>query len=169
ADGSQLRHAGNLRRETNAARAMDTPRHDGLDQRSDIFLLDRALVLLVTAGIDAVSHRLVLQIAFAALIADRAVERMVDQQEFHHAHGARRLRLWDADDLDETHAAIAGDRQTLVETEARNFRARSLAGLEQCVLRRNVDLFSVDNDLGHATAPRRAGIPIMRNDSTNTA
>ena len=30
-------------------------------------------------------HRLILQIALAALIADRAIERMIDQQEFHHA------------------------------------------------------------------------------------
>src|SRR3546814_7062567 len=33
----------------------------------------------------AIGHRLILQIALAALIADRAIERMVDQQEFHHA------------------------------------------------------------------------------------
>ncbi len=177
-DSAQFRHAGDLGRETNAARAMDAARHDGLDERPDIFVFDRALVLLVTAGVDTVSHRLVLQIAFAALIADRTIKRVVDQQEFHHAfarlfhhrgfgvedfrrsvlvrrqildaHGARRLRLRDADNLDETHAAIAGDRQTLVEAEARNLRTRSLAGLEQRVLRRDVDLFSVDNDLGHA-------------------
>ena len=35
--------------------------------------------------VDAIGHRLVLQIALAALIADRAIERMVDQQELHHA------------------------------------------------------------------------------------
>ena len=71
--------------EADAARAVDAARHDGLDQRADIFVLDRALVLLIAAGVDAVGHRLVLQVAFAALVADRAVERMVDQQELHHA------------------------------------------------------------------------------------
>ena len=35
--------------------------------------------------VDAIGHRLVLQVAFAALVADRAIERMVDEQEFHHA------------------------------------------------------------------------------------
>src|ERR1700684_329284 len=45
----------------------------------------RALVLVEAAGIDAVGHRLILQIAFAALVADRAIERMIDQQKFHHA------------------------------------------------------------------------------------
>ena len=52
---------------------------------ADIFVLDRALVLGEAAGIDAVGHRLILQIALAALIADRAIERMVDQQKLHHA------------------------------------------------------------------------------------
>ncbi len=56
-----------------------------LDEWPDIFVLNRALVLLVTAGIDAVSLRLVLQIAFATLIADRTVKRVIDQQELHHA------------------------------------------------------------------------------------
>jgi hypothetical protein len=37
------------------------------------------------AAVDAVGHRLVLQVALAALVADRAVERVVDQQELHHA------------------------------------------------------------------------------------
>ncbi len=177
ADGAELRHACDLAGEADAARALDAARHHRLDQRPDIFLLDRALVLLVARGIDAIGHGLVLQIALAALVADRAVERMIDQQELHHAfarllhhrragqqhvgrailvrrqildaHGAGRLRLRDAGDLDQAHAAIAGDRQPLVEAEARDFRARGFAGLEQRVLRRNVDLFAVDNDLGH--------------------
>ncbi len=85
ADGAELRHAGDLAGEADAARALDAARHDGLDQRADIFVLDRALVFLVAAGIHAIGHGLVLQIAFAALVADRAIERMVDQQEFHHA------------------------------------------------------------------------------------
>jgi hypothetical protein len=33
----------------------------------------------------AIGDGLVLEVAFAALVADRAIERMVDQQEFHHA------------------------------------------------------------------------------------
>ena len=33
----------------------------------------------------AVGHRLVLQGALAALVADRAVQRVVDQQQLHHA------------------------------------------------------------------------------------
>ncbi len=177
ADGAELGHAGDFGGKADAARALDAARHDGLDQRADIFVLDRALVLLIAAGVDAIGHRLVLQIAFAALIANRTIERMVDQQEFHHAfarllhhrrlgaddfgravavgrqvldaHSAGGLRLRYPRDFDQAHAAIPGDREAFVEAEARNFRTRGFARLEQRVLRRDVDLFAVDNKLGH--------------------
>ena len=50
------------------------------------------LFSLIAAAVEAIGHRLVLQVALAALIADRAIERMIDQQELHHAL-ARLLRL----------------------------------------------------------------------------
>ena len=184
ADGAEFRDAGHFGHETHAARALDAAVHRSLDQRTEIFVLDRALVLAEPALIDTIGHRLILQIALAALIADRAIERMIDQQEFHHAfarlahhrrargddfrrmilvrrqildaHGARSLRLRHADHFDQAHAAIAGDRQPVLEAEARNFRTRRLARLQQRVFRRNVDLFAVDNELGHAACPSMA-------------
>ena len=186
ADGAELGHAGDLGGEADAARAVDAARHDGLDQRADIFVLDRALVLLVAAGVDAVGHGLVLQVAFPALVADRAIERVVDQQELHHAFarlahhrrpgvdlgrlalgarpavahapGARRDRLGRALELNQAHAAIAGDREPLVEAEARDLGTGGLAGLQQRVLRRDVDLLAVDDELGHGhSAATRTG------------
>ena len=44
-----------------------------------------ALCVDKTRALTAFAHCLVLQGAFAALIADRAIKRVVDQQEFHHA------------------------------------------------------------------------------------
>jgi len=137
-------------------------------------------------GVDAEGHRLVLQVAFAALIADRAVERMVDEEELHHpfarlldhrrvgedfrrlavragaqvahAHGAgggglRRAAL----DLDQAHSAVAGDRQTLVETETGNLRTGLFRRLKQRVVVGYLDLFPVDLDLSHAVfrSPQR--------------
>ncbi len=67
-----------------------------------------------------------------------------------HAHGAGGLRFGNADDFYQAHPAISGNRQPLVEAEAWDFRARGLARLEQRVLRRDIDLFSVNDDLGHA-------------------
>ncbi len=159
---------------------MDAAIHDGLDQDPHILVLNRALVLLETAGIDAVGHRLVLQVAFPALVADRAVEWMIDQQEFHHAfarlahhrgfgenlgrlalrtgpavaHAPRAGgdRLGRAFQLDQAHAAVAGNREALMEAEARDLRARCLARLQQRVVRRDIDLFAVDDELGHVNA-----------------
>ena len=145
----------------------------GLDQRSEILVLHRALVLEIAAAVEAIGHRLVLQIAFAALVADRAVERMVDEQEFHHAvarllrlgavgvdhhalggrHGAgrdglRRLLL-----LDEAHAAIAGDGEPLVVAEMRYLDTGALARLEHGGARRHLDLDPVDGELRHHATP----------------
>ena len=178
AGGAHLRRAADFGGETDAARALDAAVHRGLDQRAQIFVLDRALVLGKARGVGAVAHRLVLQVALAALVADRAVQRMVDQQEFHHAFARllhhrrfggdfRRLalrtgtaiahapgaacdRLRAALDLDQAHPAIAGDRQPLMVAEARNFGARGLARLQQRVLRGNIDLFAIDDEFGHS-------------------
>jgi hypothetical protein len=85
------------------------------------------------------------------LIANRAVERVIDEQELHHPfprllhhrrHGddflivrdwkrAGSLRLGRPRlHLDKAHAAIAGDRQPLVIAETRDFLARKLARLK---------------------------------------
>jgi hypothetical protein len=85
ADGAELFHAGDLGHEADAAGAVDAAGHVGLDQRPEILVLDRALVVGEAAGVEAIGHGLVLQVALAALVADRAVERVVDQQEFQHA------------------------------------------------------------------------------------
>ncbi len=178
---AHFRRAADLGGEADAARALDAAVHRGLDQRAQIFVLDRALVLGKAAGVDAIAHRLVLQVALAALIADRAIQRMVDQQELHHAFARllhhrrargdfRRLalgagpaiahapgaacdRLRAALHLDQAHPAIAGDRQPLVVAEARNLGARRLARLQQRVLGRHIDLFAIDDDLGHFRYP----------------
>ena len=148
---TDLLDAGDLLGEADAAGAMDAAGHDGLDQRPHLLVVHRPLVLLEARAVVAVGHRLVLQVAFAALVADRAVQRMVDQQEFHHAlagldrllrigehdHAvhdrlrARRHRLGRLLHLDQAHAAVAGDRQPLVEAEMRHFLADRLQRLKQ--------------------------------------
>ncbi len=131
---------------------------------------------------DAEGHRLVLQVALAALVADRAVERVVDEQELHHpfarlldhgrasidllgravavgrqvvdAHGARGDGLGHADHLDEAHAAVAGDRQALVVAEARDLDARLLARLQQRDAVLDLDRLTVDDELlRHGSSP----------------
>ena len=78
--------------EAHAARALDAARHLGGDQRAEVLVGNDALALGEARHRAAVAERQILQLAFAALVADRAVERMVDQQEFHHV-ALRRQRL----------------------------------------------------------------------------
>ncbi len=173
-----LGHARDFLGEADAARALDAPRHGRLDDRPHVLFVDRALVLLEPGESPAIGHCLVLEIAFAALVANRAVERVVDEQELHHplarllhhrrvgadrlavggGKRAARLRLGRAgSDLDEAHPAIAGDRQPLVIAEARDFLARELASLEDRRALRDLDLDAVDGDLRHRPSPHDAG------------
>ena len=85
AGGAQLLDAGDLAREADAARAVDAARHVGRDQGPQILVGDAALVLGEARMIGAVEQGQVLQVALAALIADRAVERVIDQQDLEHA------------------------------------------------------------------------------------
>src|SRR5690606_35585901 len=178
ADQAEFGNAADFRREADAARAVDAAVHDRLDERADILVFDGALVFGVAGRIHAEGHGLVLQVALAALVADRAVQRVVDEQELHHpfagllhhrrvsedfrqfavraganithAHGAGRGRLWRAAlHLDQTHAAVAGNRQTLVETETRNLGPGFLARLQQREMIRNLDFLTVNLQLCH--------------------
>ena len=157
---------------------MDAAGHASLDQWAHIFVFDGALVFAIAIERGAaIAHRLILQIAFAALIADRAIERMVDQKKFHHAFarfaGDRRigvdlggravavgrnvanlqragcLGLGRTHPFHQTHAAIAGDRQALVIAEARNFGARHLARLKQSQRGIGLDFLAIDDEFGH--------------------
>jgi hypothetical protein len=95
-----------------------------------IFFGHGALVFVIPARAATISHALVLQITLAALIANRAIERVVDEQKLHHpftrlfdhrAIGADDLALsrgkrtaclrlgWPGGNLDQAHPAIARD------------------------------------------------------------
>src|SRR6266496_4542335 len=84
-DHAELHDAADLLAEAHAARAVDAARHVGRDERTQALVQHHALLFGVARGALAVADREVLELAFAALVADRAVERMVDEQELHHA------------------------------------------------------------------------------------
>ena len=82
---AQLHDAPDLLTEAHAAGAMDAARHLlGGDERTHALVEDDPLFLTVIRHGMTVAHRQVLQLTFAALVADRTVQRMVDQQELHH-------------------------------------------------------------------------------------
>ena len=147
----------------------------GFDKRSEIKIVGCTLWFAKAREIDTVSHGLVLQIAFAALVADRAIKRVVDQEKFHHAftglfdhgrigfnngwlafwtgaqifdlHGARCGRFGRAtDNFDQTHAAVASNRKPLMIAETRDLDASLAAGLDQGHCPVDLDLISIDNN-----------------------
>ena len=173
---AHLHDAGHLRGEAHTARARDAARHMGLDQRAKIKILARPLGLAVAAEINAIGHGLILQVTLAALIADRAIQRVVDQQKLHHPltglldHGAVGLdhrrravragpQILDlhgtacgrfrrpAHDLDQTHPAIPSDRQTLVIAKTRHFDPGLFTSLNEGHCALDLDLLIVDDDL----------------------
>ncbi len=183
--GAEIGHARHLGDKADAARAVDATRHHRLHQRAQVLVLHRALVFLVARVVHPVTERLVLQVALAALVADRAVERVVDEQELHHpaagvAHhlgvGVHHHALGDRPgaggdrlrrrllDLHQAHAAIAGNRQPVVIAEPRHLDARRLAGLQDRGSGGDFDLDAVDGELGHrapySAASGMRGTPI---------
>ena len=134
--------------------------------------LGKVRLTSVEAGVGAaVGHRLVLQRAFAALVADRAVQRMVDQQQFHHAvlglvgglggelgahhhvgrdgDGARRHRLALALDLDQALPAGADRLQQRMVAEPRDLHAHQLGGANHQRALGHADLVVVDGQCHH--------------------
>src|SRR6185312_2318614 len=167
---ADLRHAGDLGDEPDAARALDAAGHHRLDQRAHEFLFDGPLVVGIAAVVAAIAHGLVLQVALPALVADRAVQRVVDQQELHHpvaglldhrrvgedlhVLGGRELtgdlRLGRAGlHLDEAHAAVAGDGEALVVAETRDLLAGQFGHLQHVHAGFELDLDAVDFGFRH--------------------
>ena len=103
------------------------------------------------------------------MIADRAIQRVVDQQVFHDlllvgdslgalgiddhaiAHGrlARGHQLGNAFDFHQTNAAGSDDRHARVIAVLRDMHARVVAGLQDHLAGLGVDQFSVNGNLGH--------------------
>ena len=180
-----LRVALNFRAETHAAGAMNTARHVGGDQGTQVLVLDDAFALAETGDISAESQRQILQLALAALIADRAIERMIDEQKFHggalRRHGFGRLgenlhalgdwrrtgrqRLGGFLHLDQAHAAVRRHAQFIVVAKSRNINVRRIRDLHDHLalagLQRDAVDFDIDRIVCHALKPRRpAGRPI---------
>ena len=164
-DQAHIFNTGNFRRETDASRAMDTAGHDRFDQRTHVFFFYGALVLAITATGMTKPHSLVLQVTLATLIANRTIQRVVDQEELHHAFAPFSGHFGISEDfhifacrqrtacgrlrrsglhLNQAHTAIAGNRETVVIAEARDFLSGRLASLQDGRSRRYFDLDSVN-------------------------
>ena len=164
---------------------MDAARHVGRNERPEVLVHHDALVLVVARAARAVPDREILKLAFAALVADRAVERMVDEQKLHyaflrvdcelrvrpdlHAFGGRgragRQRFGRLLDVHQAHAAVGRDRQLLVIAEMRHVNAKTIGSIHDGAAFGHFERPAVDLELDHGVsrisdspiAPRPAG------------
>ena len=153
-------NASDFFREPNATCALDATRHRRFDDWSHIFFGNRTLVFFEARSAATISHALVLQIAFTALVANRAIQRVIDEQKLHHTfaclfnhravglddlpfgggQSTACLRLWrPRGNLDQAHAAIARNGQPLMIAKARNFLPRHLTRLKHSCACRNFE------------------------------
>ena len=178
------RISGDLGREAGAAAALDAALTVEQDEVADRDRLLEVPLLLDEARLARTEReRLVLERALAAAVADRAVERVVDEEELEHAvlHGLDRRALRAHDhavgdgrragdleaaqtlDLDEAHPAHADRLHALVVTEARDVGAVLLRDLDQQLTARRLDLAAVDRDLDDVGAGRdRDQVAVVR-------
>ncbi len=183
---AHLANASDLGGEAHATCAGNAAGHMGFNERPKIEIFRRPLRLAETAKVDAIGHRLILQVTLATLIADRAIQRVVDQQKFHHAFARllhhRRIGLHDgrlplrtrpqithlhgaaggglrraANNFNKAHAAVTGNRQPLMIAEAGHFDSRLFTGLNQGHAPWYFQLVSIDDDF----AQIRHGQPIV--------
>src|SRR5215472_2638445 len=165
----QLRGLGDLLTEADAARALDAAGHVGDDMRTNHRPVEArvlALGLVELRELLAVAERVVLERALSRLIADGAIERMVDEQKLHRRrarlpHLLRRcfdgktvferrrasgLDFRDAFDLDQTHPALPDDGEPRVITEVRDFDTGELGGVDEVHVLRDLDRLAVEDD-----------------------
>ena len=163
ARGPQFLDPGDFLAETNAARAVNAAGHVGGNQRTQVGIADGALGLRKARDIAAEAHRQILQFALPALVANRTIQRMIDQQELHggplggngplrmrfnlHAiryrSGASRQRFGRAVHVHQAHPAIGRHAQLGVIAKARNVDARPVGGGNQHFAGRACDFAAV--------------------------
>ena len=183
AGGAEFRHAGDLVAKAHATGAVNAAGKIGRDQRPDILVHDDTLGLGVFRYTLAEAHRHVLQFTLTALVADRTVQRVVDEQEFHgrflrgergagagldhhavHALGsAGRHRLGRAFDFHQAHATVGGYRQSLVIAKPGNHNIVFVGDVDQQAPGLGFDFLTVYRDcyvIAHCRLLIRSGCVI---------
>src|SRR5262249_51853809 len=141
------------------------------NHRRPLLFVHVQLLFNETALARAVAERHVLQFAFAALVANRAIQRMVSQQKFERAlarlanlwrfgvhyhalgHGKRAadLQFGSLFHLHQAHAARGLQRQAVVIAERRDLDAHLLGGIDNQSSRRRLHRLAVDRQVNDVT------------------
>src|SRR5439155_6719618 len=180
--GAEVAPARDLLVEAAAAVAGDAAVHLVLDELAQVLVLEGALAPAVAADAVPAGDGQILKLALAALVADRAVVRVVDHQPLDHALAELHRGLVERGDLHpvlglghaghhqaalaarrhgaRAHAARADRAEVLVVAEHRHRDAGLEPGLDQVRAGGDLDLLAVEPDLRHGP-PR----PSRRTDS----
>ena len=160
----QLRLTLDLFTKTDAARAMNTTSHVRRNKRTQVFILDDPFAIVVPRNIAAITNRQVLKFALATLVADRTIQRVVNEKELHrrflssdcprrlgeHLHAfvhrlrAGRNRLGRTLHVDKAHAAVGRDAEFVVIAEPRYVRTDLVGHLDDHLSRAGFDRLAID-------------------------
>ena len=170
-DHAEFHHPGDFLTETDTARAMDATRHLlHRNQGAGVLMENDTLRFVIARCIRAITDRQILQLAFATLIANRAIERVIDQEKLHHAllRGDRQFRMRKNLharsnrrrtcrqclrcflDLHQAHPATSRNRELLVIAEVRDIGTRRLRRIHDGAASGHLHRFAVDFDIKHS-------------------
>ena len=187
---AQLHHTGHFLTETYTAGAVNAAAHflHGY-QRAHVLVEHRAFFFLIPRLARTITDRQILQLALAALITDRAIQRVIDQQKLHHAllsfdgfvvfgmhdHALRHRRsagrhgLGRLFHIDQAHAAVGCDAEFLVIAKMRNIRPRLFSRMHYRAAFEHFHLLAVEFYFNHIflfqslkPAPQRHLLPELR-------
>ena len=171
---AQLHDTGHFLPKTHTARAVNTAAHLlHADERAHVFNGHYALFFFVARVRTTIAYCQILQLALTALVANRAVQRVVNQQKLHHrllrldgfvalgvhhhaighGRGAGRHGFGGFFNVHQTHSAIGRDAQLLVVAKMRNVGARFLGRMHDHAALCDLYLFAVNIDFNHGAAP----------------
>ena len=167
---AEFHDACDLLTESNTSGAVNTAGHlFGRDERTHRLVKDHPFFFHVTGGRWAIANSEVLELTLAALIADGAIQGVVDEQELHdtflglpglvclrvdlHARGYRgrtgRQGLGCLFDFNQAHAAVGRDRKLLVITEVRHVNAQLVGGVHDHAASGHLYLLTIDLKFNH--------------------
>lgn len=146
---------------------MDAPGHGGFDEGTDIFVFNCTFVFSESRLFVSINSRNILKVAFSALIANWAIERMISKEEFHdtassnsgflrlgddfhvgsNLSSARGNRFGDALYLNQAHPTVTSDGESLVVAEPGNFNTTLCASLINSVRAIDFDGFVINKDV----------------------
>ncbi len=169
---TKLHHASHFLTKAHAAGAMNAPAHFlHRNQGTDILDRHNPFLFLIARRRGTVTDRQILQLALSALVTNRTIERMIDQQKLHHrllrldslftlgandhalryGRGARWHGLGHFFHIHQAHTATRSNAELLVIAKMGDIGASLVSGMHDHAAFNNVHFFAVEFDFNHVS------------------